>query len=90
MTDVHHKAALYDLLLATVPDYSVFLLSTEGIITEWNEAIGRMFGYAEADLVGKHIETIFTAEDRARGLPESEIRSAIENGAGVDLHWHIR
>jgi PAS domain S-box-containing protein len=90
MADVHHKAALYDLLLATVPEYAIFLLSPEGIITEWNEAIGRMFGYSEEELAGKHIEEIFTREDRAQGLPAKEIQSAIQEGSAVDLRWHVR
>jgi hypothetical protein len=34
MPGLQHKAALYDVLLTTVPDLTVLLLNPKGVITE--------------------------------------------------------
>ncbi len=37
----------------------IFSMSRDGVITSWNQAAKTMFGYAEADVVGRHISQFF-------------------------------
>jgi PAS domain S-box-containing protein len=42
------------------PDAAVFLVSSQGLITEWSESAERMYGYAAESIVGSSISTIFS------------------------------
>ena len=81
---------LYRLLFETTVDYAVFHLSLDGTIQTWNPGAGRIFGYEEAEIVGRHGSVLFTPEDNLNGAPEHEVRFAIESGRAEDSRWHLR
>ena len=56
----------------------------------WNAGAEQIFGYAEAEILGRDIGIIFTPEDRERGVPEQEMRAALETGRAEDMRWHVR
>ncbi|PNB46149.1 histidine kinase, partial [Pseudomonas sp. GW456-12-10-14-LB2] len=41
-------------------------------------------------MCGKPADAFFTPEDRRDGIPDKEMRSAMENGRGIDERWHLR
>jgi len=59
----------------------------EGIITSWNPAAERIFGYTEQEAIGRHISMIIPAE---RLHEEDYIISQIQNGQKVDHFQTIR
>jgi two-component system CheB/CheR fusion protein len=77
------------LVIESVEDYAIFTTDTAGLIETWNAGARRTFGYAEAEAVGRHMEIIFTPEDRERGAPEEEMRRAERDGRAADERWHI-
>jgi two-component system, chemotaxis family, CheB/CheR fusion protein len=77
------------LMMANVLDYAIFIVDVDGRIERWNVGAERMFGYTAAEAVGQHCAIIFTPEDRARGLPEAELRQARERGQAADERWHM-
>ena len=77
------------LVVESVGDYAIFTQDTEGRIESWNAGAARVFGFTEEEAVGSHIEIIFTPEDRARGVPEEEMRRAREAGRADDERWHV-
>ena len=54
-------------------DYALFMLDTEGIVSNWNPGAERIKGYT-AEIVGRHFENFYTAEDRAAGVPARALR----------------
>jgi len=68
-------------------DDTIISKTTKGIITSWNPAAERMFGYAEEEAVGRHISLIIP-EDRLD--EESFIIGQIINGEKVDHFETVR
>jgi two-component system CheB/CheR fusion protein len=77
------------LVVEGVEDYAIFTTDTEGRVETWNAGAQQMFGYTEAEAVGRHMELIFTPEDRERGAPEEEMLRAREVGRAADERWHV-
>ncbi len=71
---------LYRLLVQSVVDYAIYLLSPEGIVTNWNAGAQRAKGYLAAEIVGQHFSVFYTAEDRAAGLPGRGLETARSEG----------
>jgi two-component system, chemotaxis family, CheB/CheR fusion protein len=71
-------------------DFAIITTNTEGLIEEWNTGAERIFGYNAEDAKGKRADIIFTPEDKAAGIPDKEMQSAVEKGYAEDERWHIR
>ncbi|MGB3544796.1 chemotaxis protein CheB, partial [Rubrivirga sp.] len=80
----------YRLLVEGASEYAILLLDLEGCITGWNTGAKTLFGYAEADVTGHGVDTLFTSEDRAAGQPEAERKTALEDGQTSGDRWHLR
>jgi PAS domain S-box-containing protein len=83
-------AQLYRLQVRDLEDAAFFLITPDGVITTWNRGVEKIFGYTEQEWVGQNASLIFTAEDRAAGVPEIEMRAAAEQGRAMDVRWHER
>ncbi len=80
----------FRLLVEGVTDYAIFMIDAGGRIASWNEGVGRVLGYGEAEFVGRHFSIIFTPEDVERGAPAYELRTAEAEGRADDERWHLR
>jgi PAS domain S-box-containing protein len=56
-TALETRQAMLAAIVASTDD-TIISKTTQGIITSWNPAAERMFGYTEAEAVGKHISLI--------------------------------
>jgi len=80
----------FRLLVQGVTDYALYMLSPEGIVTNWNAGAQRIKGYAEPEVVGTHYRRFFTDEDQAAGLPEQAIETARQTGRSESEGWRVR
>ena len=71
-------------------DYAILLVEREKRILWANPGAGWVLAATAGEIVGQSIETFFTAEDRAFGVPEHEQRSAIRQGSSDDDRWMLR
>lgn len=78
------------LILDSAIDYAVIMLDIEGRITGWNAGAQRIMGYAEAEILGRSGDVVFTSEDRAHGTFTVELCRAIEHGRATNERWHLR
>ncbi|GAC1310735.1 MAG: hypothetical protein NVSMB21_19110 [Vulcanimicrobiaceae bacterium] len=78
------------LLIEGVTDYAIFSLDCDGIIRLWNPGAEIIFGYTEAEIVGRHFSTVYPAESIARGVPALEIEAAARDGKAFDESWLLR
>ena len=71
---------MYRLLVQGVVDYAIYMLSPQGIVSNWNAGAQRAKGYHADEIVGQHFSCFYTAQDRARGLPAHGLETARQVG----------
>ncbi|MFS0827223.1 CheR family methyltransferase [Pseudomonas phoenicis] len=78
------------LVAESTHEFAIILLDEHGVITDWNTGAALIFGYAKDEVIGRHFELIFSADDRRNGIPERDLRQARHQGRGQDERWHVR
>ena len=77
-------------VLESAVDYAIISLDLGGRVTGWNRGAELIMGWPEGEILGAPIDTIFTDEDRAAGVPAAEMQAARDQGRGNDERWHLR
>lgn len=70
----------YRLLLDSLTEHAIYMLSPEGLIVNWNKGAERLTGYPAREVVGSHFERFFTEEDRRRNAPAIHLAMAVAKG----------
>ena len=86
----HQLAELHRLMTEEIKEVAVFFMDTDGLITVWNRAAEEMKGYPAEDVIGKHLEILYTDEDKARNWPQHNLREAKKNGFYKEEAWRKR
>ncbi|KQW96646.1 PAS domain-containing sensor histidine kinase [Massilia sp. Root418] len=87
---LHASEERFRLLVQGVTDYAIYMLSPEGLVTNWNEGARRIKGYDSDDVVGTHFERFYTEDDRAAGLPMYALATARREGRFEREGWRVR
>ncbi|MED7666519.1 PAS domain S-box protein [Pseudomonas moraviensis subsp. stanleyae] len=94
MSDNNRTAAIEDsrfrLLIDAVVDYAIYMIDPDGTITSWNSGAKRFKGYEEAEIIGEHFSRFYTPEDRANGMPQRALDTAIREGRFEGEGWRVR
>jgi PAS domain S-box-containing protein len=77
-------------MIESIKEYAVITTDQERRITSWSGPAAAMFGYSPREILGQSISLLFTPEDIAAGVDESEFAKALENGRENDERWHMR
>jgi PAS domain S-box-containing protein len=77
-------------LVQSVTDYSIYMLSPTGEITNWNTGAERIKGYKEDEVVGTHFSRFYTEEERASGMPALTLETAVTEGRFEKEGWRVR
>jgi len=90
-----HEAVLeseqrFRLLVHGVTDYAIFMLSPEGVVTNWNSGARAIKGYVAEEIVGSHFSRFFTPEDVATREPQRELMAAARDGRFETEGWRVR
>jgi PAS domain S-box-containing protein len=80
----------FRLLVQGVTDYAIYMLSPEGVVTNWNVGAERIKGYSYEDIVGSHFSRFYTPEDRDAGVPRNALRTAASVGRYEAEGWRVR
>jgi PAS domain S-box-containing protein len=78
------------MLIESATDYAIFTITEDNIVDSWSPGATRVFGYRDKEIIGRTGELLFTADDRANGEPEKEMRTARATGKAEDERWHLR
>jgi PAS domain S-box-containing protein len=76
-------------LVAQVKDYAIFSTNEMGVVTTWNEGCEQVLCYTRDELIGMDSAKLFSAGDRAAGIPAQQLEEAIEKGAVRNQRWMI-
>jgi PAS domain S-box-containing protein len=80
----------YRLIVQSIRDYAVFMLSPEGIISSWNEGARLIKGYTAPEVIGRSFEIFYPREAVEDGFPKRELKEAARVGRFEDEGWRIR
>lgn len=92
----HTEDALRDsrqqlsMMIENAGEFAIFSTDLRGHITVWNAGAQALLGYSEEEVLGQPAEIIFTPEDRAAGIPQREVGTALEHGRAADDRYHVR
>jgi PAS domain S-box-containing protein len=78
------------LILDNARDFAFIVTDPHGKITEWEGGAESITGWVADDVIGQPFSVIFTAEDKALSIPETELARAKASGRAEDKRWHLR
>ncbi len=78
------------LLVDSVRDYAIFMLTPEGTVASWNPGAQRIKGYAPEDIIGRHFRVFYPEKEQQERKPEHELVVAAQVGRFEDEGWRIR
>lgn len=81
---------MYRLLVQSVEDYAIYMLTPEGVVTNWNTGAQRTKGYLRDEIVGKHFSCFYTQEDQNKGAPAQGLETARRVGRYETEGWRQR
>ena len=87
---LREREARYRTLVQNLPDYAIFHLDPDGIITESTAGAEHVTGYTAAEVLGQHVSLYYTPEDVAAGEVVRELGEAAETGRAEREGWRIR
>jgi PAS domain S-box-containing protein len=88
--DLRASQEQFRLLVQGVTDYALYMLSPQGIITNWNSGAARIKGYDAEEVIGQHFSRFYTPEDRAAGMPQKVLAEALAAGRCEMEGWRVR
>lgn len=80
----------FELLVQSVTDYAIFMLSPTGIVVSWNTGARRFKGYEPDEIIGEHFSRFYTPEDQAAGIPALALETAEREGRFEAEGWRVR
>jgi PAS domain S-box-containing protein len=88
--EIRKQEDRYFKMIDEVEDYAILLLSTEGIIENWNSGAEKIKGYKAEEIVGKHFRIFYPSKDQENKLPEKLILEATQKGKASHEGWRLR
>jgi PAS domain S-box-containing protein len=80
----------YRLMVDSITDYAIYMLDTSGTVISWNAGAQRFKGYTADEIIGQHFSIFYPDEDRAAGLPQRALDTAIREGRFEAEAWRLR
>lgn len=80
----------FRLLVQSVTDYAIFMLTPEGRVSNWNPGAQRIKGYLPEEVIGQHFSIFYTPEDREAQLPQRTLDIAVREGRFENKGWRQR
>jgi len=80
----------FRLLVQSVTDYAIYMLSPEGHVSSWNAGAERFKGYSADEIMGEHFSRFYRDEDREAGVPQTALQTALREGRFEAEGWRVR
>ncbi|RYZ97705.1 MAG: PAS domain S-box protein [Sphingobacteriaceae bacterium] len=81
---------LFRLLVASVKDYAIYLIDTNGHVMTWNQGAEYITGYTDEEIIGQHVSIFYTQNDIQKSEPRSHLNKALKNNIYEDEGWRLR
>ena len=70
----------FRLLVQGVTDYAIYMLDSDGRVSNWNLGAQGIKGYLPHEAIGQHFSLFYTDEDRKAGEPQRALETAAREG----------
>jgi PAS domain S-box-containing protein len=80
----------FRILVQGVTDYAIYMLDSEGRVTNWNAGAERIKGYTPEEIIGQHFSRFYTPEDLDVGVPAKALETARATGRYEAEGWRVR
>ena len=77
------------IMVESVRDYAIFLLSPTGTITTWNAGAERIKGYKAEEIIGQNFSVFYIPEDCQEGKPAKALETATRLGHHEEDGWRV-
>jgi PAS domain S-box-containing protein len=84
------EAQRLQLLVQSVIDYAIYLLSIDGRVLTWNSGAERLKGYRAEEIIGRPFSLFYAPEDRDLGIPQKGLEIAARTGRFETEGWRVR
>ena len=71
-------------------DYSLVTLDAHGTVLTWNRGAQHVEGHAPEQIIGQPWDCLFPAEDRAQGVAQQLVATALREGSTAVEGWRMR
>ncbi|MEA1015406.1 PAS domain S-box protein [Sphingosinicella sp. LY1275] len=88
--ELQNSERRFRMLVQGVRDYAIYMLDTEGRVSNWNTGAEAIKGYTAQEIVGQHFSRFYTDEDRAAGEPARALETARREGKYEREAWRVR
>jgi len=78
------------LLIDSIRDYAIFMVDPHGCVATWNVGAEAIKGYSSEEIIGKHLATFYTQEDRDAQKPNRLLQIAASEGRVEEEGWRVR
>ncbi len=69
------------LVVESVKGYAIYMLDLQGAVASWHPGAGRVYGYSDAEVMGRPFARFFLADDIAEGKPDEILARARSEGS---------
>jgi PAS domain S-box-containing protein len=80
----------FRLLVDSITDYAIILLSPDGIVSSWNRGAEMIKGYRADEIIGQHFSRFYPRASIESGFPALELATAAAEGRFEDEGWRVR
>ncbi len=87
---MREERATLRLLIESVVDYAIFMLTPDGYIATWNPGAERLKGYRADEIIGQHFSVLYTDVDRAANHALEVLSRAAAQGRYAEEGWRVR
>ncbi|HEX9162433.1 MAG TPA: PAS domain S-box protein [Thermoanaerobaculia bacterium] len=80
----------FRLMVESVSDYAIVMLSPEGNVVSWNTGAQRIKGFLADEIMGQHFSRFYPPADVAAGKPQRDLDVAAALGRFENEGWRTR
>jgi PAS domain S-box-containing protein len=84
------EEGIFRLLVETISDYAIFVLTPEGFVATWNAGAQRIKGYDRSEIIGKHFSVFYPQKEIDNRKPDHELEIAKASGRFEEEGWRVR
>lgn len=88
--EVRKRIEQFRLLEEEATEYAIVLLGPDGNIASWNRGAGRLTGYSEQEMLGRHVSVFYPPEATKGDVPEKALEVARRKGRWSGKGWRTK
>ena len=87
---VRERTTFLNSVINSIQDYAIYSIDLHGYITTWNRCAERIFDFSTEEVLGEHINMIYSDEDVKSGKINSMIEAVKESGRYSEKERRVR